>query len=251
MDLLVSRGNHEEAGRDKLKPRNNEWTATRWFSSFFVCEPLEPFSSFQADRRPKQAGVRKPQLKPLDQCHHICHDKKPQPSGISSRLVTREGNTGSSTWSSQGIPKSQSFCRRLSQLFTTSDSVCSDRQKSAWFTRPFLVSAKVFSHTTAVIINSFQKQNCTWCVKMSYLSCKSLSYKLPVKVHYWQRWHLQKCLGKEESYWLHTEQDNTFKQYKNADRRGRERKAVSNWTSSKECFHTNTMKAHIQNSPEK
>lgn len=190
MDLLVSRRNHEETGTDTLKPRNNERTSHK--TIWFILCPQTTGATQQTPsyRRLKQAGLHKPQLKSLAQHHRICHDKKPQPSALAAvwwQEVTRSGRQAVLQKVHRLSQKSQSFCRRYSQLLTTSDSVCSESQKSVSFTQQFLVAAKVFSHTMVVIINSFQKQNSTWRVKMSYLLCKSLSYKLRFKVHYWQR----------------------------------------------------------------
>lgn len=116
MDLLVSRGNHEETGTDTLKPTNNERTShkTIWF---ILCpRTTGAIQQLPSYRRPKQAGLQKPQLKSLAQCHHIHHDKKPQSSASAAvwwQEVTRSGRQAVLQNVHSVSQKSQSFCRSI------------------------------------------------------------------------------------------------------------------------------------------
>lgn len=57
MNLLVSGGNHEEAGTDNQTQETMNEQPQSESVHFFVHQLLEPFSHFQANRRSKQAGL--------------------------------------------------------------------------------------------------------------------------------------------------------------------------------------------------
>lgn len=247
MNLLVSGGNHEKAGTDKSNPRNNERKTTKWISSFFIHQLLEPFSNFQANRRPIQAGLWKPQLKSLDQCHHICHGKK-------SPHFKHYQWSGDKKWLAV---EHREFCRKLTEYLKGynwfAEGTCSSSPwvilcaltEQRWFTQQFLVLAKVFSHTVVVIINSFQKQNSTWYGKMSCLCVSDTNCGLKYinicrndQARREATGFTQRRTLLSSNTWMQTEGEEKEKLFLI------EREATK-------CFHTNTMKTHIESHPEK
>lgn len=186
----------------------------------------------------------------LDQHHHICQDRKPQPASITSSLWTRrqpkdQSRTRAALQEVHKVaPKSELFCRWYLQLFETSDSGYSRRSEECFI----LKAVSCFSQTLSLHNGGYYYQ---FPKTDLHLICenKLVSFMLTAS---WSTLLTEiisaAVINKEESYQFHTEADNAFKQHMNADGRGREWKAASNYKSSREeCSHTNTRTAYIEN----